>query len=64
MTSHAGLLAPCGELREHTLEVLRASVDGGLVLATHSVAPDISVGTMEYVRELMLEFGTYPTGWV
>jgi len=48
------------ELREHVLEVLRAGTEGGLVLATHSVGPDISVETMEYVRELMLEFGTYP----
>ena len=52
------------EVREHVLEVLRAGAGGGLVLATHSVAPDISVATMEYVRELMLEFGEYPMDWV
>jgi uroporphyrinogen decarboxylase len=50
-------------LREHVLEVLRAGVDGGLILATHSVGPDISVATMEYVRELMLEYGAYPMDW-
>ncbi len=48
------------ELREHVRDVLRAGAEGGLVLATHSVGPDISVATMEYVRELMLEHGTYP----
>jgi uroporphyrinogen decarboxylase len=48
------------EVREHVLEVLAAGVDGGLVIGTHSVAPDISVGTMELVRDLVLEYGTYP----
>lgn len=60
------LILPRGdraEVREHVLEVLRAGVGGGLVLATHSVAPDISVATMEYVRELMVEFGGYPMDW-
>jgi hypothetical protein len=46
------------------LDVLRAGADGGFVLATHSVGPDISVDTMEYVRELMLQFGQYPMAWV
>ncbi len=60
------LILPRGdrdEVREHTREVLRAGVDGGLVLATHSVGPDISVATMEQVRELMLQYGEYPMQW-
>ncbi|NLO06477.1 MAG: hypothetical protein GX131_11690 [candidate division WS1 bacterium] len=60
------LILPRGDraqVREHVLEVLRAGTEGGLVLATHSVGPDISVQTMEYVRELMLEYGRYPMQW-
>ena len=48
------------EVREHVLEVLASGVEGGLVIGTHSVAPDISVATMELVRDLLLEYGTYP----
>ena len=51
------------EIREHVLSVLSAGRDGGLVLGTHSIAPDISVETMEYVLELTLEYGTYPMEW-
>ncbi len=48
------------ELRRHVLEVLSAGVGGGLVIGTHSIAPDISVATMKLVRELIVEYGTYP----
>ncbi len=48
------------EVRRHVLEVLSAGHGGGLVLGTHSVGPDISVGTMELVRKLILEHGHYP----
>ncbi|MFW5868184.1 MAG: uroporphyrinogen decarboxylase family protein [Armatimonadota bacterium] len=61
------LILPRGdraELRGHMLEVLRAGAGGGFVLATHSVGPDISVATMEYLRELLCEFGTYPMRWL
>jgi uroporphyrinogen decarboxylase len=51
------------EVREHVLDVMRAGAEGGFILGTHSVGPDISVETMEYVRELLLEFGEYPMGW-
>jgi uroporphyrinogen decarboxylase len=52
------------EVRAHVLDVLATGRDGGLVLGTHSVAPDISLETMELFRELVLEYGTYPMEWV
>ncbi len=57
------LILPRGnpdEVRAHVLEVLAAGVGGGLALGTHSVAPDISVDTMELVREVYLEYARYP----
>ncbi|MGD9496411.1 MAG: uroporphyrinogen decarboxylase family protein [Armatimonadota bacterium] len=57
------LILPRGkpeEVRAHVKEVLRAGVGGGLALGTHSIAPDISVDTMELVREVYLECGEYP----
>jgi len=57
------LIMPRGdpdELRRHVLEVLSAGEGGGLVIGTHSIAPDISVQTMELVRELIVEYGQYP----
>ncbi len=51
------------EIREHFLHVLSAGREGGFALGTHSVAPDISPETMEYIRDLTLEFGTYPMNW-
>jgi uroporphyrinogen decarboxylase len=59
---NAGIL-PRGdrdEVREHVLRVLEAGREGGLVLGMHSVGPDISVETYDYVIELLREYGTYP----
>ena len=51
------------EVLEHMLAVLSTGRDGGLVIGTHSIAPDISLQTMELVRSLILEYGTYPMTW-
>ena len=48
------------QVREHVLHALRAGRGGGLVLAAHSIGPDISVQTYDYVAELCREYGTYP----
>lgn len=48
------------ELRAHVLEVLSAGVEGGLVIGTHSIGPDISVETYEQYARLLDEFATYP----
>jgi len=49
-----------GEIREHILHVLQAGHGGGFVFGTHSLGPDISVATAEYVLELLAEHGNYP----
>jgi len=46
------------EVRDHVLRVLEAGRDGGLVLGTHSVGPDIAVATYDYVIELLREYGS------
>jgi len=51
------------EIKEHVLSILATGRDGGLVIGTHSIAPDISIETMEYVRSLVLQYGTYPMQW-
>lgn len=48
------------EIREHVLYLLQAARGGGLVIGTHSLGPDISVATAEYVLELLAEHGNYP----
>jgi uroporphyrinogen decarboxylase len=48
------------EIRDHVLYLLQAGRGGGLVFGTHSLGPDISVETAEYVLELLAEYGNYP----
>jgi uroporphyrinogen decarboxylase len=48
------------EIREHVLYLLQAGRGGGFVIGTHSLGPDISVDTAEYVLELLEEYGNYP----
>lgn len=48
------------EIRDHVLHLLEAGRGGGLVIGTHSMGPDISVETAEYVLELLAEYGNYP----
>ncbi len=48
------------EIERHVLQVLQAGIGGGLVLAAHSIAPDISVETYEFVVELCEKHGYYP----
>lgn len=57
------LILPRGdreEVRQHVLDVLAAGQDGGLAIGTHSIGPDVSVETIELVRELIIEHGQYP----
>ncbi len=48
------------EIKQYVLHVLEAGRGGGLVVAPHTIGPDVSVEVWEYVRELCLEFGRYP----
>ena len=48
------------EIRDHVLHVLQAGRGGGLVIGPHSIGPDISPETMDYLFELLEEHGNYP----
>ena len=57
------LILPRGdrsEVRAHVMHILQAARGGGLVFAPHSIGPDVSVETMDYVLELLEEHGRYP----
>jgi uroporphyrinogen-III decarboxylase len=49
-----------GEIRDHILLLLEAGRGGGFIFGTQSIGPDIRVETMEYVLELLAEYGKYP----
>ncbi len=51
------------QIRQHTLEVLSAGREGGLVIGTHSIGPDVPVESYDYYHELIEEYGRYPMGW-
>lgn len=48
------------EVRDHILQTLQAGREGGLIIGPHSIGPDISVETMQYVLELLEENSDYP----
>jgi uroporphyrinogen-III decarboxylase len=48
------------EIRDHVLHLLEAGRGGGYLFGPHSIGPDIRVETMEYVLELLAEYGNYP----
>lgn len=48
------------EIRQHVLHVLQAGLGGGLVIGPHSIGTDVTFETMDYVLELLNEYGTYP----
>jgi len=48
-----------GEIRDHVLHLLQAGQGGGFVIGPHSIGPDISIATMEYVLDLLEEHGSY-----
>jgi hypothetical protein len=47
------------EVGAHVRHVLEAGQDGGLVIGAHSIGPDVSIGTYDYVHALVLKHGTY-----
>ena len=47
------------EIETHVREVLRAGEDGGLVIGTHSIGPDIPVESYDHVHELLGRYGVY-----
>jgi len=49
-----------GEIRAHTLDVLSAGAEGGLVIGSHSIGPDIAVESYDCFIELWRQYGSYP----
>ncbi|MAG37503.1 MAG: hypothetical protein CL878_14805 [Dehalococcoidia bacterium] len=45
------------EVRQHVLPRLEAGRDGGLVIGSHSIGPDISVARYDYFVSLVREYG-------
>jgi len=48
------------EIRDHVTHVLESGQEGGLIIGTHSIGPDISIGTYDYLQDLILKLGRYP----
>ncbi|MGQ9555157.1 MAG: uroporphyrinogen decarboxylase family protein [Anaerolineae bacterium] len=46
------------EIHSHVLHVLEAGREGGLVIGAHSIGPDVSVETYDFVHDLILSQGT------
>jgi len=47
------------EVEAHVAHVLEAGRDGGFVVGTHSIGPDVSVERYDFVHRLLLERGRY-----
>jgi len=45
------------EVRRHVLHILEAGREGGLVIGAHSIGPDVSVETYDFVHELIVNSG-------
>ncbi len=44
------------EIREHVMHCLSIADDGGLIIGAHSIGPDVSVATYDYIADLMKEY--------
>lgn len=58
-----GLVLPRGnpeEIVDHTLRIMSAGKEGGLVLGTHSIGPDISLDSWELCMDTCRKYRTYP----
>jgi uroporphyrinogen decarboxylase len=47
------------EIEAHVREILSAGEEGGLVIGTHSIGPDIPVQTYDFVHQLIRRYGVY-----
>ncbi len=57
------LILPTGSdaaVRQHILHVLKAGEGGGLVIGSHTIAPDISQERYDYVMDLLRRYWHYP----
>ena len=46
-------------IRNHVLPILEAGKDGGIVIGTHSIGPDIAVGNYDFYHSLVCRYGNY-----
>jgi uroporphyrinogen decarboxylase len=57
---------PCGtdaEVRAHVNHVLSVAGDGGLVIGSHSIGPDVSVERYDLFMEVLHDYGRPRPGW-
>lgn len=47
------------EIEAHVRRILEAGQDGGLVIGAHSIGPDVSIETYDYVHNLVRKHGVY-----
>jgi uroporphyrinogen decarboxylase len=45
-----------GKIERHILPILEAGREGGIVIGTHSIGPDISVETYDFYRSLVRKY--------
>jgi len=56
------LVLPSGDkekIKNHILPILEAGKEGGIIIGTHSIGPDISVETYDYYSTLIENYGIY-----
>ena len=47
------------KIKRHILPILEAGKEGGIVIGTHSIGPDISVETYDFYHSLVRKYGDY-----
>lgn len=55
-------ILPCGDeqkIRRHVEAIVDAGRNGGLVIGTHSIGPDISIENYEFYRRIVINRGAY-----
>lgn len=55
-------ILPSGDkqkIKEHILPILEAGREGGIIIGTHSIGPDISIESYDYYYDLVKEYGNY-----
>ncbi|MBN1445626.1 MAG: hypothetical protein JW957_05920 [Candidatus Omnitrophica bacterium] len=50
------------KIKSHILPIIEAGKNGGIIIGTHSVSPDISVETYDYYYSVVQKYGHYKKG--
>lgn len=48
-----------GKIKKHILPILEAGKEGGIIIGTHSIGPDIAVESYDYYHNLVQRYGNY-----